>query len=555
MGLCTFACSDPARTDGTVTAWIGENNEMFLKCTDGVKRKLSTPMEDILGMTEAEVLGLTRANQIVSVKKDGTGYSILTANATDEEIAAGKESFFELQDGKLSVGEAVYSERAAAAATDGLLLYWINKSDAGYVLMYRELPGQEQAAAGRAPISLNGRSVPEPKYLCVTGEALTVTATDHSVVSFSLQTGEYKSFLPSGQMTAAACMEDGRLYRYISTDEFPWVLETIQNDAMLLTTVTPAPATAVPTATPTATVRPTPAPTPTPRRSSGEDYEDTNIYKGARGSTVRKIQRRLKDLGYPVGSVDGIYGEQTQLAVNLFYDAIYATEHNYITRSMRNKLFAKSAPQYDPYLPLQKGDKGLSVLYMQMMLRKLGFDPVKVDGVYGELTIQAVAAYQKAIGYKWKKKEVPGEYASHDLLERLFGPDPTPKPSEKPTNSTNPQETETTKPEETETTKPEETETTKPEETETTKPQETETTKPQETETTKPEETETTKPEETETTKPEETETTKPQETNAGSSGGGNNESQTNENSDSSGDGNGETNPPQTDGDDSWGNG
>ncbi len=467
MMLCVYACADPARTDGTVTAWIGENNEMFLKCTDGVKRKLSTPMEDILGMTETEVLGLTRANQLVSVKKDGTGYSVLSAEATEEEVAARKETVFELTDGKLSVGEAIYSERAVAAVTDGLLLYWINRSDAGYVLMYRELPGREQAAANRAPVSLNGRSVPDPQYLCVTGEALTVTAKDHSVVSFSLQTGEYKSFLPSGQMTVAAGVQDGRLYRYISTDDFPWVLETIQNDAMLLTTVTPAPtATTVPTATPTATVRPTAEPTPTPRSSSGGDYEDTNIYKGARGSTVRKIQKRLKELGYPVGNVDGIYGEQTQMAVNLFYDAIYATEHNYITRSMRNKLFAKNAPKYDPYLPLQKGDKGLSVLYMQMMLRKLGFDPVKVDGVYGELTVQAVAAYQKAIGYKCKKKEVPGEYASHDLLERLFGPEPTPKPSEKPsekpTESTNPQETETTNPQETETTNPQETETTNP---------------------------------------------------------------------------------------------
>ena len=134
----------------------------------------------------------------------------------------------------------------------------------------------------------------------------------------------------------------------------------------------------------------------------------------------------LLDLGYPVGKVDGSYGEQTQIAVNLFYDAIHAREHNYITPSMRTKLFADNAPEYDPYMPLQKGDRGLSVLYMQTQLKKEGYDPGKLDGIYGENTVKAVAEYQKAIGYVPAEKEVPGEYASHDLLEKLLGPEETP---------------------------------------------------------------------------------------------------------------------------------
>ena len=75
--LCTNAAADPARTDGTVTAWIGENNEMFLQCSDGVTRKLSVPMKEILNITDTDAIGLTQDNRIVSVKKDGSGYSFV----------------------------------------------------------------------------------------------------------------------------------------------------------------------------------------------------------------------------------------------------------------------------------------------------------------------------------------------------------------------------------------------------------------------------------------------------------------------------------------------
>ena len=436
--LCACASADPARTDGTVTAWIGEENGLFLKCTDGVTRRLSAPMKDILGMTETEVVSLTQTNQIVSVKKDGSGYRILSASATADEISADTDRLFTLTDGKLTAGETVFSERAAAAASDGTILYWVNRGENGYILMQKEMPGKEQEAAGRMYVSLTGISVPEPVYLNVTGEALTLTAADRSIVSFSLRDGETKSFPASGQVTTAACMADNRLYRYISTETVPWMLETIQNDAMQLTTVTPAPTSAptpVPTPVPTVTPRVTAVPTAVPRP---DPTSDGNIYKGTRGRTVRKIQQRLHALGYPVGNTDGIYGEQTQIAVNLFYDAIHVRERSYITPSMYRRLFAADAPAYDPYLPLQKGDRGLSVLYMQMMLRKIGYNTIKVDGIYGALTVAAVAEYQKVIGYIPAEKEVPGEYASRELLEKLLGPEPTPSPTPQPTNTPKP---------------------------------------------------------------------------------------------------------------------
>ena len=259
LTLCAGACADPARTDGAVTAWIGEENALFLKCTDQVTRKLSVPMKDILSMTATEVIGLTQTGQIVAVKKDGSGYSILTADATEEAIASQTDATIVLENGRLSVGEVVYSERAVAAVSDGLVLYWVNKGDNGFVLMQKAMPNKDQAAIGRAPAALTGMSVPEPIYLCVTAEALTLTAADHSIISISLKTGESKPFPASGLITTAACMADDRLYRYDTTEQNPWVLETILNDAMQLVTVTPAP-TAVPTTTPQATLVPTAVP-------------------------------------------------------------------------------------------------------------------------------------------------------------------------------------------------------------------------------------------------------------------------------------------------------
>lgn len=51
----------------------------------------------------------------------------------------------------------------------------------------------------------------------------------------------------------------------------------------------------------------------------GEDSVNTAIVKsGASGSIVKEIQQKLKDKGYEVGEVDGIFGERTTNAVKKF---------------------------------------------------------------------------------------------------------------------------------------------------------------------------------------------------------------------------------------------
>lgn len=51
---------------------------------------------------------------------------------------------------------------------------------------------------------------------------------------------------------------------------------------------------------------------------SGPEFHDATLHPGMTGPEVRELQSRLRALGYPCGTVDGIYGEQTYRAVVLF---------------------------------------------------------------------------------------------------------------------------------------------------------------------------------------------------------------------------------------------
>ncbi|MFF5257451.1 peptidoglycan-binding protein [Actinomadura viridis] len=70
-----------------------------------------------------------------------------------------------------------------------------------------------------------------------------------------------------------------------------------------------APGKGTPSASPTASPAPTsPAPSPAPR----------TLKAGAKGEDVKRLQRRLKQLGYDPGRADGRYGISTQMAVWAF---------------------------------------------------------------------------------------------------------------------------------------------------------------------------------------------------------------------------------------------
>ena len=140
-----------------------------------------------------------------------------------------------------------------------------------------------------------------------------------------------------------------------------------------------------------------PVPTATPAPAS-TGY--TKLSVGSRGEDVRALQKRLKELGYPVGSIDGVFGSNTKLGVRYFQDAMGTNQDGVATSTLQQKLYATSAPEHVTYVELQKGASGVRVEKLQNRLRELGYLAQPVDGEFGSRTKDAVALFQKAAKLK-----------------------------------------------------------------------------------------------------------------------------------------------------------
>ena len=426
VAFCFPAGAAPALTDGETDGWIGENSYLYMRCSDGALRRMETSIADLLAMTDTELVCQTPAGQVYGIRKDGTS-SRVVPSAEAETL---REQAIAVREGKLTVNGSVLSSQTMAAADDGRYVYYVEKVSGQPILRVATLPdgsGSGSAAASGTrdaqALALNGRQVSAALNLTVTKEALTLTGTDHQLTVVNLETGAITVYGALSNQTEAACVEDGQLYRYRKDDQQAWIPES--GDASLISM---PPAAATPTVTVSAvTATPTPTATPTATATATPTEDDGSLHRGDSGDEVRKVQKRLAELGYPTGKVDGVYGEQTQTAINLFCNAIHVRERKYIPKSVQTKLFASNAPAYDPFLPLKRGDEGTSVRYMQVRLKELGYDPGEIDGVYGSQTVDAVARYQFEHGVRMAEGERAGEYASHEMLENLYAPGPEPE--------------------------------------------------------------------------------------------------------------------------------
>lgn len=427
--VCTAACADPIITDSEATAWIAENNYLYLQNAEGRISQMPLEMTDLLQMTKDELICQTKDGRTIAVKKDGTGSRTVVQTAelpqdTRVELSA---------EGVLKLNGATISKSALQAVSDGTFLYYTEKMGELYLLRVSPMQSDMQpltvGSRDANAAQLTGRTIPEPLYVTVSKEAVVVTVSDHRVIVMNLMDGTTEEQEALSTQTQAACKANGALYRYTRAKDGSWVIESgVAEEAATMkpaATDTPKPAeTAKPTVTP--------KPTSTPKTTSQESLidDDGTVHYGARGNTVKKIQKRLADLGYPVGSVDGKYGTDTQIAIDLFCDAIAVKSHDYITKKVQNKLFADDAPicvNFDMYLPLKKGDKGANVRYMQKRLKELGYDPGKVDGDYGKNTVAAVSKFQSAYDIAREPNEKPGEVASRDMLITLYSKDTKPQ--------------------------------------------------------------------------------------------------------------------------------
>ncbi len=141
------------------------------------------------------------------------------------------------------------------------------------------------------------------------------------------------------------------------------------------------------------------------------DIENTYLI-GDRNDEIKKMQKRLTELGYFSGSCTGYYGTATRNAVlnfqkrnNLYVDGIAGRS----TLRALNKSSAKpaSAPVVSESnnnssstddSALRPGDSGSAVKTLQTRLRELGYFNHSVDGKYDSQVTEAVKAFQKRNG-------------------------------------------------------------------------------------------------------------------------------------------------------------
>ena len=452
--MLSTAFAEPTITHLGYTAYLGSSNELYLQDPTGTVRVLRYPIADILSITDTVVYCRAQDGKLLSIALDGSQSLIIAEAPTDEQVnALTAKSSYTLTDGVLRNGATIVdtgvlafcdlADEQTTTAPDELLYLKQNTTNTA-ALMVRT----ENVATART-LAILGITAPVLS-MTANGENITIVASDHSVTVYNRVALTTTNYPATSELTEKASAIGSELFRYAPAESFGWNVEistglpaievVTDRGNVSVATATPAPTTAVPTATarPTATVRPTATPRPTATATAASEY--TRLNYGSKGKAVRKLQNRLSKLGYPVGKVDGVWGDDTQFAVNLFQSAIGYTEHRYASAAMQEKLYSKKAPVYDPYMPLKEGKKGTPVKLMQQRLFDLGYFTTndvekEVDGVYGKRTTEAIKLFQTVCGYEEKK--ITG-VADADTLMLLFDEKAPVNPGNVPPTPTSP---------------------------------------------------------------------------------------------------------------------
>ena len=168
--------------------------------------------------------------------------------------------------------------------------------------------------------------------------------------------------------------------------------------------------------------------------ASASALSSSTLSIGSRGEEVRKLQQALIDLGYLQGKADGIFGKQTYQAVCNFQTARKLTVDGLAGKKTQSVLYdAASSAKADStektdtsaasstssssaastssassgsvssgnlfsgnYATLRLSDRGDRVKIMQQALIRLNYLSGKADGIFGNKTLDAVVAFQKA---------------------------------------------------------------------------------------------------------------------------------------------------------------
>lgn len=133
---------------------------------------------------------------------------------------------------------------------------------------------------------------------------------------------------------------------------------------------------------------------------TGATYNLTCALKsGSTGTPVKALQRRLTELGYYSGNIDGKYSSALKSAVKLFQTASGVKASGTAddaTRALMNGASAMTRAEYDRVRPVKSGEKGDAVVLIQTQLKQLGYYADEIDGRYDAAVRTAVKTFQLA---------------------------------------------------------------------------------------------------------------------------------------------------------------
>lgn len=116
------------------------------------------------------------------------------------------------------------------------------------------------------------------------------------------------------------------------------------------------------------------------------------LREGDKSEAVARLQRALKNLGLYSGDVDGSYGSGTTAAVRTFQSMNRLRVDGVAGPATQRALFGTNATA--TYETLRPGDEGSAVTNLQYTLYELGYYDGQIDGIYSDLTKNAVADFQ-----------------------------------------------------------------------------------------------------------------------------------------------------------------
>ena len=148
--------------------------------------------------------------------------------------------------------------------------------------------------------------------------------------------------------------------------------------------------------------------TAAPTSSTAATY--TTLKQGSNGESVKKLQKRLIELGYLTGSADGDYGRATTDAVKAFQKQAGLTADGIAGASTQKAVYSSDAKskkteadeiedQLDSIKStLSMGSSGSEVTSLQKRLITLNYMSGSADGSFGAKTRDAVMLFQKQTG-------------------------------------------------------------------------------------------------------------------------------------------------------------